>query len=114
MIQLPLPISSHTKQAAVREAWREQVRPLLRSLYANGDSFEFLLDCYGPWRLPNGKRNRKMPDASRMLTLLEDLVQEATGINDNCNDRIVVQRFQSEQTYCTLIYRQCPPLFPSH
>jgi hypothetical protein len=91
------------------------VRPLLRNLIRpDGDSFELVLDLYGPWRKPNGRRDPHMPDCTRCVTLLEDLIAEAVGVNDRCNDRVVVQRFQSPVRICVIWYRKCGVLSPGN
>ena len=77
-------------------------------LLAACESYELVLDFFGPWFRPDGRRDHKMPDCKNLLWELEDLIADVLGYNDRQNDRVVLNKHESHRTYCLVSLNRCP------
>lgn len=108
MLDVPLPPSHHHKNKQAKAAWREEARAALAGLQRpTSQTYELVLDMYGPWRNDAGKVDARQPDCKNLLWELEDLVAEVVGYNDRLHFRVVVNKRQSSFPRCTVWLRPC-------
>lgn len=104
MITLPLPPSSHHKNAQAKAEWREQVIPLIRAILVLPASveLELVVHLYAPWYRDGFDINPNLPDWDRLVTPLQDAIADAMGFNDRRVMRAVVDKYPSDEQYCVV------------